>query len=99
AYQPPHSFPTRRSSDLLFFGTLNTPARQRSSMAVRFGSIPFLNGGLFSRAPVERVTRGLAFSDDAYGSLIYDLFGQYRFTAAERSEEHTSELQSPYDLV
>lgn len=69
----------------LFFGTLNTPLRRRTGAAARFSSIPFLNGGLFTRTPAERRARGLAFSDDAYGALIYDLFGQYRFTAAEES--------------
>jgi hypothetical protein len=69
----------------LFFGTLNTPARQRAARAARFGRVPFLNGGLFARTAVERRLRGLAFSDDAYGALIYDVFGQYRFTAAEES--------------
>ena len=69
----------------LFFGTLNTPFRRRSPAARAFGRIPFLNGGLFARTRVEQRHRGVSFSDDAYGHLIYDLFGQYRFTAREES--------------
>lgn len=75
----------RRVLRPLFFGTLNTPPKQRPARALEFGRIPFLNGGLFARSHVERRTRGVVFSDDAYGALIFDLFGQYRFTAAEES--------------
>jgi hypothetical protein len=94
-----HAFLTRRFDDCmaasggfhqrvalpLFFGTLNTPLRHRAAAARRFGRIPFLNGGLFARTPVERRARGLAFSDEAYGVLLRDLFAQYRFTAREES--------------
>lgn len=69
----------------LFFGTLNTPVRRRARAATAFGNIPFLNGGLFSRAPVERRHAAVAFSDDAYGRLIASVFGQYRFTAREET--------------
>jgi methylase of polypeptide subunit release factors len=69
----------------LFFGTLNTPSRLRAAAATRFGNIPFLNGGLFARSPIERRHRGLAFTDDAYGRLIGGVFGQFRFTAHEET--------------
>ncbi len=69
----------------LFFGTLNTPINRRAKAASSFGRIPFLNGGLFARTPVERSLRSLAFSDDAYGALLFDVFGQYRFTAREET--------------
>ena len=69
----------------LFFGTLNTPVRQRAPAAAAFGKIPFLNGGLFSRTPMERRHRSVVFSDDAYGRLISSVFGQYRFTAREET--------------
>lgn len=70
----------------LFFGTLNTPRARRSRAALAFGNIPFLNGGLFARAAEER-SPAPTFSDDAYGSLIHDLFAQYRFTALEESAD------------
>jgi N-6 DNA Methylase len=69
----------------LFFGTLNTPVRDRAAAARAFGRIPFLNGGLFSRLGVERRHSGVVFSDEAYGRLIASVFGQYRFTAREET--------------
>jgi Type I restriction-modification system methyltransferase subunit len=69
----------------LFFGTLNTPLRRRAPAASAFGRIPFLNGGLFARTPLERRHRSTVFSDDAYGQLIASVFGQYRFTAREET--------------
>ena len=69
----------------LFFGTLNTPVRQRAAAALRFGSIPFLNGGLFTTTDLERRHGNVAFSDEAYGALIADVLGQFRFTAREES--------------
>lgn len=85
----------RRVLRPLFFGTLNTPSRKRSARASRFGRIPFLNGGLFARTIIERRAHGLTFSDDAYGSLIYDLFGQYRFTAAEETASWSEAAVDP----
>src|SRR5690606_32901482 len=38
----------------LFFGTLNRPAGDRTRRSREFGSIPFLNGGLFEPHPMER---------------------------------------------
>jgi hypothetical protein len=79
----------------LFFGTLNTPMRRRAPAARVFGRIPFLNGGLFARTPLERRWRGMTFSDDAYGSLIYDLFAQYRFTAREETTSWSEAAVDP----
>ncbi len=67
---------------------------QRLFVASAFGAIPFLNGGLFARVPAERRTRA-AFSDDAYGALIYDVFAQYRFTAAEESSAWSEAAVDP----
>ncbi len=69
----------------LFFGTLNTPVPRRSRVAVSFGRVPFLNGGLFTPTFVEKQHRALRFDDAAYGSLFGDLFAHYRFTAREES--------------
>ncbi|HEV8216166.1 MAG TPA: N-6 DNA methylase, partial [Gemmatimonadaceae bacterium] len=79
----------------LFFGTLNTPTRQRSAAARAFGRIPFLNGGLFARTALERAHRPIVFSDDAYGALIYDVFGQFRFTAREESADWSEAAVDP----
>lgn len=79
----------------LFFGTLNTPYKRRAPMARSLGRIPFLNGGLFARTPLERVRKGVALSDDAYGALLYDVFGQYRFTAREETASWSEAAVDP----
>lgn len=79
----------------LFFGTLNTPLHRRADTARAFGRVPFLNGGLFARAPIERSLRDLAFSDDAYGALLFDVFAQYRFTAREETATWTEAAVDP----
>jgi Eco57I restriction-modification methylase len=79
----------------LFFGTLNTPFARRARVARAFGRVPFLNGGLFAKTRVERALRGLSFSDDAYGALIFDVFGQYRFTAREETSTWTEAAVDP----
>src|SRR5207248_5704751 len=74
-----HSFPTRRSSDLLHRHRRRDPHGRRRGQVL----------GL------EVVKRGAGVHDD--------LAGHARLwrpaVQALRSEEHTSELQSPYDLV
>jgi hypothetical protein len=79
----------------LFFGTLNTPIRRRAVTARAFGRIPFLNGGLFARTALERANSSILFSDDAYGALIYDVFGQFRFTAREESADWSEAAVDP----
>jgi hypothetical protein len=69
----------------LFFGTLNTPHRRRAARAREFGRIPFLNGGLFTRTPVERGLKPLRFTDEAYGRFVGELLTRYRFTALEET--------------
>ncbi len=68
----------------LFFGTLNTPLRHRAATARSFGRIPFLNGGLFARTPLERRAK-LIFPDAAIGTVFSELLLRYRFTAREDS--------------
>jgi hypothetical protein len=79
----------------LFFGTLNTPVSKRAKTAKAFGNIPFLNGGLFTPTALERKSAGVAFADDAYGTLLYDLFAQYRFTAREESTDWSEAAIDP----
>lgn len=67
----------------LFFGTLNTPRSRRAATARAFGEVPFLNGGLFARTPLERRHAKARFSDSALGELFAQLLGAYRFTARE----------------
>ena len=71
----------------LFFGTLNTPAGCRADIARRFGSIPFLNGGLFAKSALERRYSSARFSDEAMGALFAQLLGAHRFTAREGRQD------------
>jgi hypothetical protein len=70
----------------LFFGTLNRPKDLRSHAATSFGSIPFLNGGLFEPHPLER-----RFRADIPNALWRDAFDQlferFHFTVTE-GERH-----------
>ncbi len=67
----------------LFFGTLNTPVRRRAPVALAFGRVPFLNGGLFSRTPLERQRASVRFADHSIVALVSELLDKYRFTARE----------------
>ncbi|MDQ2931633.1 MAG: SAM-dependent methyltransferase, partial [Gemmatimonadota bacterium] len=69
----------------LFFGTLNTPVTSRAPAARAFGAIPFLNGGLFAPAPLERRWAKLELTDASLGRAFGELFTRYRFTAREDS--------------
>ena len=71
----------------LFLGTLNTPPRKRAARARAFGAVPFLNGGLFGRTPLERRHATARFSDEALGELFAQLLAAYRFTAREEQAE------------
>src|SRR5207247_11412763 len=86
-----HSFPTRRSSDL----------EDDDSSAYR-GAIATGHGEYQDRRPRDSGSLGTA--DDScpeYDGLGLSRRGPVRFPdrAGERSEEHTSELQSRVDLV
>src|SRR5207248_9765515 len=86
---PLHSFPTRRSSDLAAAQALELERRDRAA--------PRLPGRSEAEAAADRRRQG------ARRLLRHVRRGRRRAAAANlnsgRSEEHTSELQSPYDLV
>jgi TaqI-like C-terminal specificity domain/Eco57I restriction-modification methylase len=71
----------------LFFEGLNQADRPTDSIDPRFGSVPYLNGGLFEHAEdgTDKLA-GLVVPDDAI-ALILDpesgLFSRYNFTVAE----------------
>ncbi|HET9066496.1 MAG TPA: hypothetical protein VFN22_11815 [Gemmatimonadales bacterium] len=46
--------PGRELLEPLFFGTLNRPCERRNRRSRQFGTIPFLNGGLFEPHAIER---------------------------------------------
>lgn len=70
----------------LFFGTLNTQVSSRAPAARVFGAVPFLNGGLFAPAPLERRWPAVQLTDASLGRAFGELFTPYRFTAREDSD-------------
>src|SRR5207248_11125818 len=83
--RPPHSSPTRPSSDLQqATETGVTPAQHQLLLAIR--------GHHESEGPtIGDVADALLLRHHSVVGLVD--------RAADRSEEHTSELQSPYELV
>lgn len=79
----------------LCFGTLNTPRSQRAAAARAFGRVPFLNGGLFNRTPLERRHARVFFSDEALGLFVGDLLGRWRFTVREHASTHAEAAVDP----
>lgn len=66
----------------LFFGTLNRSEGSRSKIGQAFGSIPFLNGGLFEPHPMERGWRA-DLPNDLWRDAFDRLFERFHFTVAE----------------
>lgn len=79
----------------LCFGTLNTPRRRRAAAARAFGRVPFLNGGLFTRTPIERRYRGALFPDEALGGLVGDVLARWRFTVREHESTQVEAAIDP----
>ena len=79
----------------LFFGTLNTPPSRRAPVARAFGRVPFLNGGLFSRTPLERRALALRFGDAELALVHADLLSRYRFSAREDSGDWSEAAIDP----
>ncbi len=73
----------RRVLEPLFFGTLNTRVSERAPAARAFGRVPYLNGGLFTRTPLEKRWRQARLSDDALAPLFDGILARYRLTARE----------------
>lgn len=70
----------------LFFGTLNRPATQRGKLAVAFGGVPFLNGGLFEPHALERRFRG-DVPNEIWREAFDGLFERFHFTLSERPRD------------
>src|SRR5207248_11647833 len=89
-----HSFPTRRSSDLS--PVASTPCPRRTIRISRCTSVSV------DSAPTSAISNRIEFvpqSTAATRSLIAIPLSPNPAVLMRRSEEHTSELQSPYDLV
>lgn len=85
----------RRFLEPLWFGTLNTPWRRRAPAARAFGRVPFLNGGLFTRSPIERRHADLRFTDASLDALIGGLLSRYRLTARESRDTWSEAAVDP----
>src|SRR5205807_8191545 len=88
-----HSFPTRRSSDLSSYPTYSAPAAFAASAA----------GPLLANTSTRTVLPLPCGSGTVPRTIWSDCFGSTPSRNARsivsRSEEHTSELQSPCNLV
>ena len=68
----------------LFFEGLNQPDRQPGHIDPRFGSVPYLNGGLFEKADDGSDDLAeLVVPDKALEAILTELFARYNFTVAE----------------
>jgi hypothetical protein len=66
----------------LFFGTLNRHPSERSRIPRQFGSIPFLNGGLFEPHLLER-RKQHQLPNALWRNAFDELFERFHFTAEE----------------
>jgi hypothetical protein len=73
----------RRRLKHLFFGALNRPPEERSRAARQLGELPYLNGGLFERTPLERSHPKADVPDACFAPLFHDLLEKYQFTLRE----------------
>src|SRR5206468_11897254 len=97
AHRAPHSFPTRRSSDLN--GPVAAPLMYTEQIPSGNSDIAMGAANFATRTKNKslgfnaqwRATKDLRFEFDAHHSTAESM--------ADRSEEHTSELQSRSDLV
>jgi len=67
----------------LFFGCLNTQARERSAAARKLGSVPYLNGGLFEPSAFERRHEVLHLPNELMRRVIDDAFEKFAFSIDE----------------
>src|SRR5207244_12331322 len=89
-----HSFPTRRSSDLPEMRVILRHALRNALIpVVTLAALDF--GALLSGA----VLTEQVFTIPGFGKLIVDAVFNRDYAVVQRSEEHTSELQSPDHLV
>ena len=77
----------------LFFSVLNRRPERRPPRALQFGALPYLNGGLFERHPLERKHKNADLDNAKLRSVFDDLLERYRFTAPESSDAHVEGVQ------
>ena len=67
----------------LFFSALNRPANRRGQRALELGELPYLNGGLFERDPLDRKHPRMDVPNECFLSIFNDLLDKYQFTLRE----------------
>jgi hypothetical protein len=70
----------RRRLKPLFFGALNRTPDKRSRTALELGQLPYLNGGLFERTPLERKYARIDLPNDIFPAVFEGLLDKYQFT-------------------
>src|SRR5207249_8180770 len=97
AHHALHSFPTRRSSDLLALGQFKTFGEHLvdltapdSALSHSLTNIEKISTSLSENNNIEITLENTRASSEKLKTIVSDL---------GRSEEHTSELQSRFDLV
>ena len=80
-----HSF-HRAVYEPLCFGALSAPVGQRTGTARALGDVPFLNGGLFERHPIERRFPDGWLPNECWRQLIDELFQRFHFTLREHED-------------
>ena len=70
----------------LCFGALNVPARERTAVARALGEVPFLNGGLFERHPLERRFPDAVLPNATWRTLFDELFERFHFAVREDTD-------------
>src|SRR5207248_11711866 len=98
-HHAPHAFPTRRSSDLWPPARLVTPPEMSNNAvgpSTTSTELVTRNMPFVPMLSVFRIRNGVAAPMLVNCKLLTPV--PIPFTIRLRSEEHTSELQSPYDL-
>src|SRR5699024_12085769 len=94
----PHAFPTRRSSDLFWVFSRRQVWVNFSLDSVRVAALWRKTVETFIVLTPRRLARApLILIGEA--NNLFTRYSALRVNAASRSEEHTSELQSRFDLV
>src|SRR5207249_8975944 len=89
-----HSFPTRRSSDLYILADPHEAWVLET--AGRYWAAKRIKNGVYSISNIYSIERDW---DEAHPKLVEHAIQMGWSKSAKRSEEHTSELQSRFDLV
>src|SRR5207248_9163858 len=97
--QPPPPFPTRRSSDLILSALVDNAIKFSPNGGTVTLAARRTGDGIELRVEDEGVGIPLSEQERIFRKFYRGMPTPSSSTRSSRSEEHTSELQSPYDLV